>query len=309
MSSMSIKPNLFLVGAMKAGSTALADMLATSYDIWMCPVKEPNHFCTDLYVGPKFVRLHETYPYKKKFWISDRQDYLTLFPQRTEKYVGEVSPTYLNSRKAAAEIFKFNSDAKILVILRDPIERAYSEYQMNCTIGIAETSFSAAIRHDIERYEANIQDPFERYVTASCYYLQVKRYLDIFPVGQVLVQVMDRPNGGFDTVANDVEKFLGVMVDAAPTLTKKGANVGVSPRLPRLNQLLYRSGLKGVISQSVPTSMREKMKQLYYGAKNEDGIGEADRALLRSVFRPDVEMLSGLIQQDLSHWLKPKGKG
>jgi hypothetical protein len=295
-------PNLFVVGAMKAGSTSLYELLSTSPDVWMCPIKEPNHFCSDLYQHPDFKRLHSVYPYSKKAWIGDRNQYLQMFANRRERYVGEASPTYLNSDTAAGAIHQFNANAKILITLRNPVKRAYSEYEMNSVVGIATGSFSAAIRHDLQRHQQGDWAPFERYVTASCYYPQVKRYFDLFPREQISVHIMDRPQAGFRSVAEDVERFLGIELTPTQALVDTGANVGARPRFKGLNQLLYRSGFKGVISKTLPNSIKGFAKTRYYGAKNEDAISDADRALLWSVLRPDVEKLADLIQADLSHW-------
>lgn len=300
--SIRTNPNLFVVGAMKAGSTSLYELLAASVDIWMCPIKEPNHFCADLYDHPDFARLHTTYPYSKKSWISDRGSYLDMFAGRAERYVGEASPTYLNSSVAADAIRRFNPHAKILITLRNPVTRAYSEFQMNSVVGIASGSFSDAIRQDLKRHQTGCWDPFERYVTASCYYPQVKRYFDLFPREQISVHVMDRPNAGFQAVVKEAERFLDVDLTHRSRLVDIGANVGVRPRFSMLNRLLYRTGMKRPLSKWLPSSVKTIGKSYYYGRKLSEGVSEADRDLLWSVFRPDVEKLSALIEQDLGHW-------
>jgi hypothetical protein len=297
-----IYPNLFVVGAMKAGSTSLYELLASSPDVWMCPIKEPNHFCSDIYKHPDFVRLHTVYPFSKKTWISDRGQYLKMFVNRIERYVGEASPTYLNSLSAAAAIQRFNPTAKILITLRNPVERAYSEYEMNRVIGIVTGSFSTAIRQDLKRYREGCWNPFERYITASCYYLQVKRYFDLFPREQISVHIMDRPKSGFQSVAEEVERFLEIELRQSVRLLDVGANVGVRPRLSVLNRFLYRRGIKEHISRRFPESIKKFAKHYYYGEKTARGVSEADSALLWGVFRSDVDSLSALIQQDLSHW-------
>lgn len=300
--SSQIKPNLFVVGAMKAGSTSLYELLAASADIWMCPIKEPNHFCADLYEHPDFARLHTTYPYSKKSWIADRRLYLDMFADRPERYVGEASPTYLNSSVAAGAIWQFNPHAKIIITLRNPVSRAYSEFQMNSVVGIAAGSFSDAIQQDLKRHQTGCWDPFERYVTASCYYPQVKRYFDLFPREQISVHVVDRPNAGFQAVVKEAERFLDVELTHRPRLIEIGANVGVRPRFSTLNRILYRTGIKRPLSRWLPDSLKKIGKTYYYRRKISEEVSESDRDLLWSVFRPDVEKLSTLVGQDLSYW-------
>jgi hypothetical protein len=113
-------PNLFIVGAAKAGTTSLYHYLAQHPDIYMAPVKEP-HFFSRIHPAPE---LEAFFPH-----VSDEADYLSLFANaHAETVRGEASTSYLSHPDVADAIWQKRPEAKIVIMLRDPVERAYSNY-------------------------------------------------------------------------------------------------------------------------------------------------------------------------------------
>jgi len=295
-------PNLFLVGAMKAGTTSLYELLAESKLVNMCRVKEPNHFCKDFYTHPDFASMQGVHNFSGLYWVPDTEEYLNLFDRSNSQYVAECSTTYLYSEVAAREIYKFNPSSKIIILLRNPIERAYSEYVMNRAIGATAKSFGEVVRIDIKNLDSGLSSIRERYLMAGMYFNQVKRFLDEFPREQVFIGVVDRPDGKFRRIVSDLQNFLGIPLEQDEALITIGSNKAKVAAFERLNRFLYVAGLKALISRSTPQAMKNLVKHVYYRDDSGGGIAEADRELLASVFRPDIEKLSALIQQDLSHW-------
>ena len=115
-------PNLFIVGAPKCATTSLHHYLQQHPDIAMCKIKEPHFFCTD------FHRECDTFHQAPTlFEIRDESAYLSLFSHwKGEKIVGESSTSYLYSQTAADHIYDFNADAKIIIVLREPVSLLYS---------------------------------------------------------------------------------------------------------------------------------------------------------------------------------------
>jgi len=101
------KPDLFIVGAPRSGTTALYEYLRSHPDIFMCTPKEPNYFSFDMN-RPRAANTEE--------------EYLRLFKNAHEKVAGEASVWYLYSKVAIAEIMRFNPDAKIIAMVRSPID-------------------------------------------------------------------------------------------------------------------------------------------------------------------------------------------
>ena len=114
------RPNLFIVGAGKSGTTALYEYLNQHPAIFMSPVKEPHYFASDFYVK------QSTSTFSR---FTDEHAYLRLFENAADEvWLGEASPSYLPSTVAASEIYKFNPASRIIIMLRNPIEAIYAAY-------------------------------------------------------------------------------------------------------------------------------------------------------------------------------------
>src|SRR3989304_4316577 len=135
------KPNLFIVGAPKAGTTALHYFLKQHPDIFMSQMKELRFFSKDVQEHDEelYQKSTKRFPslYTNRFFkLRSEQDYLRHFKGRTtEKIAGESSPGYFHSKVAAKEIHKFNPDAKIIMIIREPIDRVYSQHSQRLWLG------------------------------------------------------------------------------------------------------------------------------------------------------------------------------
>ena len=114
---MPVWPNLFIVGAAKAGSTSLYNYLKNIPGIYMSPIKEPNFFAEMTHNNPVWST------------IDDKEKYLRLFHKvRDEKIIGEASVSYLHDLNAPRRIHQRVPDSRIIICLRDPVERGFSHY-------------------------------------------------------------------------------------------------------------------------------------------------------------------------------------
>jgi len=128
-------PNFFIVGPTRAGTTSLWNYLKQVSGVYMSPVKEPAHFNPNT----NYTRF-STIP------IRDKKKYLELFKDvKDETAIGEASPTYLADPQTPYLIHEVVPDARIIIILRDPVERAFSEYLLMYAIGVLKCSFSELI--------------------------------------------------------------------------------------------------------------------------------------------------------------------
>jgi hypothetical protein len=193
-------PNFFVVGAPKAGTTTLYGHLARHPSIYVSPIKEPNHFCTDLHPHAASSASNDRLPLNlaaylnaaerppvQVAWIESRADYLRLFESASGWPArGECSTSYLYSRAAAANIAAFEPAARIIVTLRDPAARAYSHYLMDRRIGITRRSFSEEIETELRDRDA-CWSTSRLYLALGCYGEQLERYFRVFPSEQILV--------------------------------------------------------------------------------------------------------------------------
>lgn len=196
-----MKPNLFIVGAAKSGTSTLHSILDTHPDIFMSLVKEPHFFAKEINQGafhPDFRKVNlfdeETYfsqdilmPLHSAI-IQDEKHYLELFRSAsTQKYRGEASPSYLFSKSAPQEIANYCKEPKILIILRDPVERLVSHYQMDIMTGLQkEKNIYEGVMRDFEQKEKG-WGISHLYIELSQYKDQVQQYLKIFGPSRVLL--------------------------------------------------------------------------------------------------------------------------
>ena len=170
---MARRPNLFIVGAPKSGTTSLYEYLTGHPQVFMSPVKEPQYYAPDVKVGSGKYAL--AYP-------ADDARYAAYFADAGDrKWVGEASTHYLYSEQAAGLIHTAEPDARIIVMLRDPIEMLYSLHNEYVSDGVeANTDFAAALAASGFDYKA-----VARYGT------HLKRWLALFPRDQIHVIVFD----------------------------------------------------------------------------------------------------------------------
>ena len=164
-----ILPNFFIVGVGKGGTTSLYKYLSFHQEIYMSPIKEPNYFAKDIY------DFHDCLDIQSP--LENFESYIALFKNvKNEKAIGEASVSYLYSNIAPFEIRKLIPDAKIIIILRNPIERALSHFLMNLRDGlIIDTEFCRAIQ----------KRPL--YLELGLYSKHIKKYYSIFSKEKILL--------------------------------------------------------------------------------------------------------------------------
>ena len=201
------KPNFFIVGAPRCGTTAMLTYLREHPEIFLPKgYFEPIFFAKDL-ESPLFIR--------------DEKQYASLFNEvGNEKRVGEKSAWYLYSKTAASEISKFCPHAKIVIMLRNPVDMMYSLFFYNRYMGYEDVhDFGEAIMLEADRKE-NRAIPqhihFQGrlfYSDIACYADQVERYLSIFGKNNVQIILFDDFRDHIARVYKETLQFLGVRSD------------------------------------------------------------------------------------------------
>ncbi len=305
-------PNFFIVGAARCGTTSLYNYLKQHPQIYMSPIKEPHFFSTDfeiekmdpVYLKNKIIDF-EKYFSKKPLeerhiaHIKEERYYYKLFEDvKNEIAVGEASTGYLYSKVAAKNIRDKIPNAKIIIILRNPIERAYSHYLMDLNKGIISGEF---LKEVIRDYEKPIKGwgITHLYIDLGLYYEQVKRYLDIFPVEQVKIILFEDLKNNFQKVFSEICNFLEVKVINLDT--HKKYNVSIFPKYPKLNKILKRFYLAGIFSKILPYSFKVQVKNVLYNRKI-SSLKINEKKFLLDIFYEDIKKLEDLIQKDLSNW-------
>lgn len=286
-------PNFFIVGAEKAGTTSLYHYLGQHPQVFLSMVKEPNYFCKDIFPPEDFKIVRP--PFKKFIhttFIREFDVYTELFSDvKDEVAVGEASVSYLPSEVAAREIKKFNPEAKVIIILRNPVVRAFSEYKMDITIGRTSKDFLSAF-HDNSGYR-------ER----SLYYEQVKRYVEAFPAKNLFIKIFEEMKKDMKRTISEIFRFLEVDSSFTPNLEVR-YNWPLTPKIKTLNSILFESGIKKFLSNIVPERLKEPLKRFYYDDRSNKLSKEEFKALF-PFFYEDIKKLERLIGKDLSNWQSP----
>lgn len=298
-------PNLFIVGAPKAATTSIAKVLSTHPDIFLPYEKEPNHF---IFENDQFA---PGFHYTEVVAISDEEEYLKMFEgKETFKYRCDASTSYLQYTNAAENIKRKVPDAKIVIILRNPIERAFSHYYFHRKL-LAEPmeTFEKALEAEEKRKKNNFWKHY-LYVNTGMYFEQVRNYLDVFGKESVLVlfyeELFGNPSFFYSRILNflKVKPFESMNYKVHLYRTRK--TVSDSYVLNAFECLENRMSFMKKIKELLPQEFRGKLQDLkswtynrFFGAKMLD----VTRKKLIIGFKPDIERLQILLEVDLSHWL------
>ncbi len=291
------KPDFFIVGAAKCGTTALYEYLNQHPDIFMSAEKEPAYFCPDL--NP--LRRSE-------------EEYLQLFADAgSQKRIGEASTSYLYSKQAAAEIKNFCPDARIIIMLRNPVDvlpARHAQMYYHCIEDIEDFGQALAAEQDRKegrrpaRPEHAIQHLFYR--ETAKYTDQINRYLDLFPAERVKVIIFDDFKSETARVYREVCQFLDVDPTFEPAFRVVNENRRIRSRV--LQELLEVPGpiLRKIGRPLTPRKLRHKvmkeLRQLNSTSAPRTPMDRDFRRALQAEFRPEVMRLSKLLNRDLSHW-------
>jgi hypothetical protein len=293
-------PNFFIIGAMKAGTTSIYHYLAEHPEIFMSALKEPNYFAFDERVSFSGPGDH------KLTGVTSLPDYRGLFDGASnEKAVGEASTVYLYSPTAAARIREYAPNAKLIAILRDPVDRAYSHYLHWFRRGSEPLAdFSEAVRAEERRVREN-WNPVWHYLNRGFYHGQLKRYAENFPPSQMLIRLYDDLVADPSGLMRDIFGFLEVNESFTPDLSLR-YNTGAAPRSRLLHGLFVRPhALRSALKSLVPAPLRLRWRK-FLREKNlqpPPPLSSELRAELQNVYREDIQKLQDFIRRDLSIWL------
>jgi len=296
------RPNFFIVGAPKSGTTAMAAYLDDHEDVFVCKPKEPCYFSTD-FPGQQLVKSLE--------------DYAALFQEadRHHRAVGEGSVWYLYSQVALENIRQYEPDAKIIVMLRNPVEQVYSMHQeLFHRRYEAESDFTAAWKmQDIRKKGGSVPNyckaaEFLQYSAIAKYAAQIARLKRVFSDDQVKIILFDDFKRDTRQVYMEVLDFLGLPDDGrtnfAPVLESRrhklhwlGTFLTNQPPwlITARNRFkkalgIERIGLRDLVAKH-NTVVEERAPLSPFFVQE-----------LKDHFRSDVESLSQLIDRDLGHW-------
>jgi len=291
-------PNFFVVGAARSGTSSLDRYLSQHPEIYITPKKETHFFAHDLFPsyfkGPGDERLNQSL-------IREEGEYAQLFAGvAAEKAIGESSAFYLCLPGVAERIAQAVPDARIIMILREPAERAYSAYMLLVRDGRETLSFEEGLSREAERRQQGYE-PMWWYKELSLYSSQVQRYLEVFGRERVKVLLYEEFYTHPEQSLREVFAFLGVREDV-PINTSVRYNVSGAPKSRRLHTLLYK-----LIDN--PNSLAKRVKPALawkamgkFLLRPNPKMNPQTNAQLREYFAEDVTKLEDLLDRDFACW-------
>jgi len=291
-------PDVFLVGAMKAGTTAVADALAAHPAVFVCPVKEPHFLADPGWPGPEAdargvhdpravlrpdgpATLHHAR-------VTEPATYAALFAgAASARAAVDASTSYLHCPGTPYAIAAARPEARIVVLLREPAEQAYAHYLMDRRIGRTRLSFAEAVARD------------PRYLTFSRYGDAIARYLDMFSREQVLIRTHDALRTEFAGVFAEICRHIGVAPVEPP---EAPVNTAAAPRWPRLTAALYGSGATAVARWALPRGVVTRARAALETAPARRAPTAGERALVWNELGDERHRLEALTGLDLSPW-------
>lgn len=296
------QPNFFIIGAPRCGTSSLYDGVRQHPDVFMSELKEPAYFSIGVrpnpFQGPKDAHYNHHLT---------RKEYDDLFlPVTDEKIIGEASTDYLYSESALTALQNEFPNAKYVVMLRNPAERAYSHFVQH----------TAQWREPCPTFRKALQDEERRikddwchhwyYQSIGFYHRQLIRYFDAFGPNQIKIFLTDDLHSNPDNVYQDLFHFLKIDDSFRPAETDKKHNASYLPDANLIQNLLvryphYRSTLAQLLPTKIRTTLRRKIMS-QHKVLEPTKINPIDRQFLIDGYRDDIEKLSHLIDRDLSEW-------
>ena len=288
-----MKVDFFIVGAPKAGTTSLYHYLNEHLEIEMSSQKEPDYFSDEA--------LKRQGMYYGKNRIDNLEKYHGLFANKDVKLRGEASVSYLFYDDVPKKIKEYNSKAKIIIMLRNPIDRAFSHYLMDYRLGLVSDSFDSIIKKKLKHKNASLF--FQQYIKLSEYSQQVSRYLEVFDKENIMFIDYEDFKKDVSAVVDKAYLFLGVNNDFQPNLKKKH-NTYTMPKNSIIRFIYSFVSFRKFLTNIVPKSIVKWIRNLLFKSDKKPALSNDTRKFLAFYFKDDVDYLSVLLKKNYSKWIK-----
>lgn len=286
-------PNLFLIGAMKSGTTYLTKLLSEHPSIFMVFPEEPSYF-----VARKYLRKYYPDQWKHRLWGNEKR-YFGLFSEvKNKKHVGEGSTNYAKFPmipEVPEAISAFNPDARFVYLLRDPIKRTLSHYWHNVWYHAENRPILTAMRDDPE------------YTSVSYYAMQLNRYAEVFGLERVSVLTFEDLIGKPGLTLKALFESLEVDPDFGPPGVGESENA-TPPVVERargfgLLKALRRSKPWSWISPWVPRRIRSVGTRLAETKVEIESVDTAEAVrFLRPIQQEQTRELSEMLGRSFPEW-------
>lgn len=297
-------PNFFIVGAQKSGTSALSVWIGQHPQVFMSFPKEPGYLAF-LDRGYHYLDGYGRQAPASKYVVKDESTYLNLFSGAlpSQSVIGEASTWYFSVPGVAERIKSYSKDAKILVILRNPVDRAYSAWCHARRDKLEPCEeFNSALQKENDRGEVEF---LLRYHRMGMYSDSLAEYLSVFGADRVRVLLYEDLLDDELTLWKQLCGFLEIDQSVEMPRQRRPNRSG-QPRSQLVQTVLGSHRIKAGIRAIIPTQAAFWMKERVDGMnlKQFPRLDEDTRATLLNYYRQEIETLARMIGRDLSGWLE-----
>lgn len=269
------KPNFFLIGAPKCGTTSLYYYLKEHSDVFLPEIKE-QHFFSQPEVKDTYYDV---------YFANTLEEYLDNYKDsKSEKIIADISPSYLYYKKSANKIKEFNSNAKVIAILRDPVDRTISHYLMDLRIGYVNKPLNHYLKDKTSNY-------YKEYIGNSLYYEKVKYYKESFGDNFLVLSFNDlkhNPKKVMDKV------FCFLDIDKIELDFSKKYNTYAKPS-SSLIYYLRKFKVYNFFKLLIPKNLKDKIKSLLEDSLKHKPKFEEEEKILSEIFSEENKKLEKLL--------------
>ena len=296
-------PNFLIIGTAKSGTTSLHTYLNQHPEIYMSPHKEPRFFAFE---GEDLDPQH---PIHRKT-ITNLEAYQALFDGVSgEKAIGEASPSYLVEPKAPERIQRYIPKTKMIAMLRNPAERAYSHFLHLIKYNYESChDFGLALQKKDE-LRIGPWSPRHDYLLFGYYYSNLKRYFEMFDRKQIKIFLFEELKSDPIALLQKIFRFLEIDDTFIPDISLHHSVSGI-PKSRTFHNFLSRSNpIKSFMKPFLrPFISKDFQARLIYSLKlrnlQKPQLSQEVRSYLTDIYREDILNLQKLIQVDLSEWIE-----
>lgn len=314
LSGQQVKVDFFIVGQPKSGTTALAYFLSQHPAISMAYPKEPEFFARD------FWKESDRYHGSQKYFVTrSHEEYLSHFDYLGRpQLLGEASTCYLYSKTAAQDIYDYNPKAKIIILLRNPVDFLQSLHLQYVKENAEDClDFATALELQEARKQGrnlptNVRVPsYLYYYDRARYFSQLKRFYDLFPQENLLTMTHEQFKKNNLEVFDQVQFFLDQEIFTGVKFSS--INTGSFPRSQLLNRLAHMNWLKKVayklLGRNGYTRFHQLLGWLLYKKMKREEVGKDLQLAIWDELRADVIQAGELVGIDLQSLWCPESKG
>lgn len=288
-----MKVDFFIVGAPKAGTTSLYHYLSEHPQVEMSSQKEPDYFSDKA--------INEQGMYYTKNRVNSLAKYESLFVQKESVVYGEASVSYLFYENVPEDIKKYNPNAKIIIMLRNPIERAFSHYLMDYRLGLISDSFENVLAKKSKHKNAHLF--YQQYIEVSKYSKQIQRYLDFFEKDSILFIDYEDLKINVSKTVDQVYNFLHISTEFAADINTKH-NTFTMPKNKVIRLIYSFVFLRKILTFLFPIYLVKNIRVLLFKSDKKPELLKETRSLLKRIFNDDIKNLEEVLSKDYSKWIK-----